>query len=262
MKAVRSTKLREVLLGAGAVMALWMFERAFPLRSPTQPYVRRQVRNLLVAATAAASLALIERPVVAPLAAKVSRRHLGLLGTCKLAPGIRTAMALVLMDYTLFVWHYLTHRLPFLWKFHLPHHVDLDMDASTALRFHFGELALSTVWRAGQVRLIGVTPRDLKLWQTLTTISILFHHSNLRLPQRLDSLLSVFIVTPRVHDVHHSRVDGETNSNWSSGLRVWDWLHGTRGLQRTSDRLGVDGFDKDEQVTLAKLMRMPWTHRS
>jgi hypothetical protein len=87
-----------------------------------------------------------------------------------------------MMDYTLYLWHVLTHRVPFLWRFHAVHHIDLDLDASTALRFHFGELAVSVLYRAAQVVLIGVDTEALTCWQMFLSLSILFHHSNLRLP--------------------------------------------------------------------------------
>ncbi|MPZ76456.1 MAG: hypothetical protein GEU77_08020 [Deltaproteobacteria bacterium] len=80
---------------------------------------------------------------------------------------LEVPLAVLLLDYTLYLWHVLMHRLTWLWRFHLPHHVDLDLDASTALRFHFSELVVSVVWRAGQVTLIGVSPLSLSVWQTL-----------------------------------------------------------------------------------------------
>lgn len=251
--------MTSLLRGLGAAVglsSLIFLQKKRPLRQPTQPFTRRLLRNLVMAASAGLTVATVERPVVKPLAAKVKRQRLGLLGKLSLPPPLETAVAVLLMDYTLFVWHYLTHRVPWLWRFHLPHHVDLDMDSSTALRFHFGELALSTLWRAAQVRLIGVSPEALGRWQGLTTASILFHHANLRLPRKLDGWLSAVVVTPRMHDVHHSRVPEEMNGNWSSGLSLWDRLHGTLNTKRT-DAIGVPTFDREAQVTLGKILILP-----
>ncbi|MCE3240968.1 MAG: fatty acid hydroxylase [Deltaproteobacteria bacterium] len=94
---------------------------------------------------------------------------------------LEAPLAVALMDYTLYLWHVLMHRSSWLWRLHLPHHVDLDLDASTALRFHFSELVVSIAWRAGQVVLIGVSPRAYSAWQKLLMFSILFHHSNVEL---------------------------------------------------------------------------------
>ena len=211
--------------------------------------------------TAGATVVICENPMVAPLAKRVKSQRLGLLGSLSLPNWLETAAAVVLMDYTLFLWHYLNHRTPLLWRFHLPHHVDLDMDASTAFRFHFGELALSTLWRAAQIRLIGTSLGALSLWQQLTSLSILFHHANLRLPERLDAALSLLIVTPRMHDVHHSRRHEERNSNWSSGLSIWDRLHGTFRSPRAllSQGVGVPPFDQPNQVTIGKVLTLPFT---
>lgn len=95
---------------------------------------------------------------------------------------IKIACALLAMDYTFYAWHVMTHRLPFLWRFHLVHHVDLDLDASTALRLQFGELTAGIPWQAAQVVVIGLDLRTYSTWQTAFLISILFHHSAVRLP--------------------------------------------------------------------------------
>jgi hypothetical protein len=164
------------------------------------------------------------------------------------------------MDYTLYLWHVLMHRDPWLWRFHLPHHVDLDMDASTALRFHFSELILSVPWRAGQILLIGVTPFSLSLWQTLLMLSILFHHSNVKLSRKTEKWLGRLIVTPGMHGIHHSMIERETNSNWSSGLTVWDCLHGTlrEEIPQQEIIVGVPAYRTSKDVTLPKILAMPF----
>ena len=92
---------------------------------------------------------------------------------------LETVLAVVLLDYTLYLWHVLTHKMPFLWRFHKIHHADLDLTAATAIRFHFGEISISVLFRAGQILLIGVSPKALKIWQNLLFLSIFFHHSNI-----------------------------------------------------------------------------------
>jgi sterol desaturase/sphingolipid hydroxylase (fatty acid hydroxylase superfamily) len=138
--------------------------------------------------------------------------------------------------------------------------VDLDLDASTALRFHFAEIALSVPWRAGQVAVIGVSPRALALWQKLTLAEIVFHHSNLDLSPGVDRWLSWFVVTPRLHGIHHSIREDEQNSNWSSGLTVWDWLHGTlrRDVPQGRIVIGDPGYRDPVEVTLPDVVAMPF----
>jgi sterol desaturase/sphingolipid hydroxylase (fatty acid hydroxylase superfamily) len=173
---------------------------------------------------------------------------------------LEVPLAVALMDYTLYVWHVLVHKVPFLWRFHQPHHVDLDMDASTALRFHFGEMVLSVPWRAAQVLVIGASPLALSVWQTATLVEILFHHSNVELPVSLERWLCRLIVTPRMHGIHHSIVPEETGSNWSSGLTVWDWLHGTLQLDVAEDEIviGVPAYRQPNEVTLPNVLTMPF----
>lgn len=245
---------------AGVFGALLALELKRPLRKSVEPKLRRNVRNLVVAAAGALALRLAEQPVALPLSHWVERHQWGLLQVAQMPLWLEVLAAVLLMDYTLYWWHVATHRIPWLWRFHAVHHVDLDMDASTALRFHFGELVQSVGWRAVQVVLIGVTPLSLSIWQTALFASILFHHSNLRLPPALERRLNRYIVTPRMHGIHHSTVPEETDSNWSSGFTLWDRLHGTLKLDIPQERItiGVAEYRNPAEVTLPKIIAMPF----
>jgi len=248
-----------LIIGAFGVL-LWL-ERRRPLRRHAiEPKFKREARNLAVAAVGAGALLLIERPAILLLAQFVEAHRWGLLKRLRLPSWLEVALAIVLLDYTLYVWHYLTHRVPFLWRFHVAHHVDLDLDASTALRFHFGELALSVPWRAAQVIVIGVSPMSYLAWQVFVFPSIIFHHSNLELPIGLERWLNRLIVTPRMHGIHHSIIEEETNSNWSSGLSVWDWMHGTLKLNVPQDEItiGVPAYRDPEEVRLTEVLVLPF----
>jgi sterol desaturase/sphingolipid hydroxylase (fatty acid hydroxylase superfamily) len=246
-----------VLCAFGAL--LWL-ERRRPLRREVEPALNHDARNLAVAAIAALSLQLAERPVIQPLSKLSERRRWGLLKQLPLPAWVETTLAVILMDYTLYLWHVLTHRVPWLWRFHVVHHADLDLDASTALRFHFGELVISIAWRAAQVALIGVSPRALDMWQTALLLSILFHHSNVRLPIETERWLNRLIVTPRMHGIHHSLVREETDANWSSGLTVWDRLHGTLKLNVPQGEIiiGVPAYREPSELKLEKILLMPF----
>jgi sterol desaturase/sphingolipid hydroxylase (fatty acid hydroxylase superfamily) len=240
-------------------LLLWL-ERRRPLRRAVEPKLRRRARNFSVAALSAAALQVTERPLIALLVAHVERRRWGLLKQRSMPRWLEASLAVVLMDYTLYLWHVLMHRSPWLWRLHLPHHADLDLDASTALRFHFSELGVSVVWRAGQVALIGVSPRAYSAWQKLLMCSILFHHANVELPIELERWLSRIIVTPRLHGIHHSIIREETDSNWSSGLTLWDWLHGTLkvNVPQQAITIGVPAYRQSEEVSLPKIIAMPF----
>lgn len=244
----------------GVLAGLVILEHRRPLRSEKESKPRRNARNLAVAALAAATLHFAESPILYPLAKRVQQRRWGLLNWLRLPQALGLVAGVLLLDYTHYIQHVLHHRVPLLWRFHAVHHVDLDLDASTALRFHFGEIAISVPYRVTQVLLIGADPQTLLAWQTLTLFSILFHHSNIRLRQSAENRLVRVIVTPRMHGIHHSNEPQNQNSNWSGGLTIWDALHGTLNLGAPQDEtdIGVRGFERPDQVTLPKILIQPF----
>ena len=253
VEAKRSAWRGTVVTAAAFGLLLWLEHRR-SLRNPVESKGRRVARNLAVAGVSAAVLSIAERPVSVPLARLVERRRYGLTQNMRLPRWLETALGILLLDYTLYVWHVLEHKVPALWRYHAVHHVDLDLDASTALRFHFGELAASVPWRAAQIVLIGVTPRTLALYQRLLMVSIMFHHSNVRIPVRLEKLLGRIVMTPRLHGIHHSVIDKEVNSNWSSGLTIWDRIHHTLRPEATRDdvTIGLAEYRDPAELTLPK----------
>lgn len=244
----------------GAFLLLNWLERRRPLRRHVEPKLRRGARNLALGAGSAVFLQLAEMPAILTLCQAVEDRRWGILQVFRLPAWLEIAAALILMDYTFYLWHVLMHRVPLLWRFHVVHHADLDLDSSTALRFHFGEEMLSVPWRAAQVALIGLTPLTFSIWQGVFVVMILFHHSEVELPIRWERLLNRFIVTPRMHGIHHSIVREETDSNWSSGLTLWDHLHGTLRLNvpQRDISIGVPAWRDPDAVTLSKIVRMPF----
>lgn len=253
-------RLAPALAVAGCIAALLWAERRRPLRPRVEPGAARIARNVAIGALTAAEVALVERPLIDALVRSVERRRLGVLPRLRLPRPIETALAVLLLDYTLYVWHILLHRVPLLWRFHLTHHIDLDLDASTALRFHTGEFLASIPWRAAQIATIGVAPRALALWRTLTAIEVAFHHSNLRLPLGIERVLARLIVTPRLHGIHHSIVADERDSNFASGLTLWDALHRTlrSDVSQRSITIGVPPYREARQVTLLKSLAVPF----
>jgi sterol desaturase/sphingolipid hydroxylase (fatty acid hydroxylase superfamily) len=246
--------------GLGLLLGLLLLERRRPLRVEKESKLRRVQRNLAVAALSAITIHFVESPVLTPLAEMVKKKRWGLLKQGRLPRIVETLAALVLLDYTLYVQHVLHHRVPLLWRFHAVHHADLDLDASTALRFHFGEIAVSVPYRIAQVLLIGVDPESLIVWQTFLLLSIMFHHSNLRIAKAIENRLVRVIVTPRMHGIHHSNSPENQNSNWSGGFTIWDAVHGTLnvGVPLEQVEIGVSGFDRPEQVTLPKILMQPF----
>jgi sterol desaturase/sphingolipid hydroxylase (fatty acid hydroxylase superfamily) len=241
---------------------LWREWRT-PARREVESKAVRNVRNLAIAGLAGAAVQLAEMPVALRLSRWAEQGQWGLLKWLDLPVWLEVALAVLALDYTLYLWHVLTHRVPLLWRFHQPHHIDLDMDASTALRFHFGEICLSVGWRAAQIAVIGVSPLAFSIWQTGLFVSIVFHHSNVRLDPATERRLSRWLVTPRMHEIHHSNIEDEANSNWSSGLSIWDRLHGTQRLDvpREVITIGVPAYAEPADVSLGRTLQMPFVEQ-
>jgi len=248
------------ILTVGTFAVLYVCERRRPLRKQVENPGTEIVRNLAIASASGLALNFLEKPVAEKLTRFVERQPFGLLKIFTLPPFLETLFAVLLLDYTLYWWHVLTHKSKFLWRFHQIHHADLDLTASTAVRFHFGEISLSVLFRAGQILLIGVTPRAYRIWQTALFISVFFHHSNFKLSKKFENKLQKFIVTPRLHGIHHSDVESERDSNWSSGLTIWDHLHGTFRNDVSQDEItiGVKEFSKASDVSLMKMLTEPF----
>lgn len=235
-------------------------ERIAPLRRTVEPKLRRVTRNLSLGGVSLAIMTLLQAPLLQPVASWIVRNRIGLLQVIHWPRWIETILAIVLLDYTLWWWHWASHRVPFFWRFHLVHHIDRDLDASTALRFHFGELALSIPVRAAQMVIIGVDPHQLWLWQAILFASLLFHHANVRLPLRVERVLVRFIVTPRMHGIHHSDQLNETNTNWSSLISWWDYLHRTilLNVPQHEVTIGVPAYSEASEVTIGRMLILPF----
>lgn len=229
------------LLAIGYLASLLWLERRRPLRRPALSSAARLGDNIGIGIGAALVSSAIEGPLTNRLAGVVERARIGVVPRLRLDPFGERLAALLLLDYTLYLWHVLLHRMPVLWKWHRVHHADLDLDVSTAARFHAAEMAWSLPWRAAQVLLIGVGPATLDLWRRLTLAEVLFHHANLRLPHALEAVLGRVVMTPRLHGIHHSDVQAHQQANLSSGLAIWDLLHGTamRDVPQASITIGL-----------------------
>jgi sterol desaturase/sphingolipid hydroxylase (fatty acid hydroxylase superfamily) len=229
---------------AGLFVLLFLFERALPLRRSTSSLVARLVVNLGLTALSFATAALVVRPAVAAALTRDAGTPVGLVHLLPMPPPARAVLGFLLLDLAFYYWHLANHLVPVLWRFHNVHHLDPDLDVTTGFRFHAGEVALSAAFRLVQVTLIGVGPATLAVYEAAFQLNTLFHHSNVRLPLRLERLLNLLLVTPRMHGIHHSQVRDEANSNFSVVLPWWDHLHRTLRLNVPQRRLviGVPGY--------------------
>lgn len=242
--------------GIALIGGLWLAERARPLRRQTQDTATRQVRNIALGAGTMLVVTAVEMPLLERLAK--NNRH-GLVQAIPLPRPLQIALGVAAMDYAYYWWHIATHKVPFLWRFHRVHHIDPGMDMTTALRFHAVDMLVSLPFRVAQVVLSGADPTILTAHRRFFDASVLFHHSNLRLPGQWDERLSLVFTTPKMHGVHHSKVPKEMDSNWTSGLSLWDRLHGTlRRKPQDSIDIGVADRSSLADLSLGNSLTAPF----
>ena len=220
----------------------------------------RIFRNLILAAPALILLRLLMIPMPYFAAIWAHKHGVGLVNWLHFPFWPGAIAGFLMFDYAYYWWHVGTHRIPFLWRFHNVHHTDLDMDVSTAARFHFAEIAFSVVYRVAIVLIVGIAPLVYLFYEMIFELETQFHHSNWRLPRRVESLLNTIIVTPRMHGIHHSIVQAETNSNWGSVFCWWDRLHRSHRMDiaQSDITIGVPAYRDEKELTLGDLWKMPF----
>jgi sterol desaturase/sphingolipid hydroxylase (fatty acid hydroxylase superfamily) len=241
-------------------LGLFALERVRPLRNPTRALLPRLWVNGVVSALAMVTAGLAVRPVAVTLLGWAAAERFGLIAALSLPGLVGWVAAFLLLDVSFYYWHRANHAWPLLWRFHNVHHVDPDLDVSTALRFHFGEVALSAGFRAVQVLLMGPPAAAYVSYEFMFQANTLFHHSNVRLPLGLERTLNRLLVTPRMHGIHHSQVKGETNSNYSVVFPWWDRLHRSLvlGIRQNDISIGVPGYARPEDNRLPTLAALPF----
>ncbi len=237
-------------------IVLFGWERMAPLRRWSRPLASRLWVNLLISALAVATAAIVVAPAMTIALERISGQHFSLLFWLDLPAVLEFAAGFLLMDLTFYYWHRANHMFAFLWRFHNVHHIDPDLDVSTALRFHFFEIALSSGFRVIQIAAIGVSPLTVAIYELVFQSNTLFQHSNVRLPIGAERLLNRIFVTPRMHGIHHSEVRRENTSNFSVVFTWWDWLHQTLRLNVPQALIvvGIPAYSTDSNAVGAALV--------
>lgn len=251
--------LATVLLVTGFALLI-AAENIRPLRARKKPRVGRYFTNTVLAILTVLAGAVAVRPVGMGVAYLSETRAFGVLNWLALPAWAKFAAGFLLMDLTFYYWHRLNHTVHFLWRFHSIHHIDPDLDVTTSMRFHFGEVLLSTFFRAGQVAAIGIAPVTYIVYETCFTMATLFHHSNVRMPLGMERQINRVLVTPRMHGIHHSVVRSELNSNYSVIFRWWDALNRSLVLNvpQSAISIGVGRFAGKRDNGILRLLLLPF----
>lgn len=185
----------------------------------------------------------------------------GLLNLLELPIVIEFLIAILIFDLTFYGFHILYHRVPLLWRFHKVHHSDISLNGSTAFRSHFGIYIFAALVQGLVVMpLFGITLIQLLLINTILVSIQIFHHSNISLPNNIDKLIRLIIVSPNMHRVHHSMAINELNTNFGNIFSFWDKLFKTYHEKKDIEKIqfGVKELDKSSYETFRGILMTPF----
>lgn len=259
IKAIFDTYGTPILIGLFIV--LFLTESKYRLRKRVQSRWKQVFINFVISLPAFALLRILLIPIMVWLAVQNQSWHAGMNYWFAAPVIIKAIISFLLLDYSNYIWHILLHKLPILWRFHLVHHTDLDLDLTTAFRFHFGEIIGSIFFRGAAVILIGVSPVTVLIYEIIFEAATQFHHSNTKLPLGFEKVLNYLIVTPRMHGIHHSIIKRETDSNYAVIFSFWDRIHRTVRLNIPQSEIitGVPAYSDESELTVGKLLGLPFT---
>jgi len=253
----------KTLVAAAFLVVLWTAEGFLPFFPEFPGRIRDRIghdlRNLTLGLGNALLVALLFGGLFVVQESWADGAGFGLLRVLDLPVWLQLVVAVLFFDLWMYAWHRANHRIGFLWRFHRMHHSDPALDASTGVRFHPGELILSSVARLAILPLLGMSLWHLAVYEAILLPVVLFHHSNVRFPRWMDLGLLAVIVTPAMHRVHHSRLQPETDSNYGSIFPWWDRLFRSFRLRQdpSTIEIGLDGLSDGRWQSIGGLLRTP-----
>ncbi len=238
-------------------------ELLFPRRTLRTGKAVRWLSNLGVVAVDTLMVRLLF-PVLGVGVAVAAQAHgWGLLNVLALPTWLSVPIGVLVLDLVVYLQHAMFHTMPLLWRLHMMHHADLDIDVSTGLRFHPIEIAISMVIKMTVIAALGPSAFTVILFEVILNGTAMFNHGNLRLPLALDRAFRLLVVTPDMHRVHHSVAIRETNSNFGFNFPWWDRLFGTYRAQPAMGHeqmvIGLAQFRDSRKNTLGHMLVMPFT---
>lgn len=260
MNSIYTSTTYQSILFVVLIVVLFILEQFFSLRKNRNSLIPRLIVNVSLSLLSFAIVFYAVFPAQEITLGWTSNTNFGLLHLLELPLIIEGIIAFLLMDLAFYYWHLLNHTIPLLWRFHNVHHIDPDLDVSTAFRFHFGEIGLSTLFRIIQISIIGVSPFVFLIYELCFTANTILQHSNIKLPIKFERVLNKIFVTPRMHGIHHSQTMNETNSNYSTVFSWWDKIHKTIRLNIPQDKIviGIPAYPKSEDNNLLNVLFLPF----
>jgi len=243
-----------------AAMALWEWRaprRALAIgRSPRWP------GNLGILAIDIVAVRLLVPTAAVGVALLASDRGWGLLNLIGVSSWAAILIGAVVLDLVIYIQHVVFHHVPMLWRLHRMHHADLDIDVTTGVRFHPLEILLSLAIKMAAVAVLGVPAVAVLIFEVLLNATSMFNHSNVALPPWIEPIVRWIVVTPQMHQIHHSIERAETDSNFGFNLPWWDRLFGTyrakpaAGVQNVV--IGLPIFRDITELAIVRLLTQPF----
>ncbi len=258
---------REIVIRLGAyagVFALMaLLEAMAPRRRLRTPKAARWLSNISVTFLGAALVRLAFPVTAVAFAAAVEARGWGLFNNVPLPTLLETVLAVIALDLVIYVQHVVFHLRPLLWRLHMMHHADLDIDVTTGARFHPLEILLSMVVKLCFIAVLGASPAAVVAFEVILNAMAMFNHSNFALPLALDGPMRSVLVTPDMHRVHHSVIIKEMNSNYGFNLSLWDRLFRTYRPQPLKGHeamtIGLANYREPGHLMLPHILALPFT---
>lgn len=245
-----------------AGLGLWLACESWrPFRVPVQPRVRHYSMNLSIAGGNTLILSLLFGSFLLAWSNQIEHSQIGLFNLLGLGVMANGIASLVVLDLLFYGVHRANHSLALLWRFHRAHHSDLDLDVTTASRFHPGEVLISTVIKIVAIWTLGISVIGLVGFEIGLLAAAQFQHSNLRIPEPYETAVRWIFVTPNMHRIHHSTVHLEHNSNFSTIFSLWDRLFVTYYMKVRQEgiRIGLLEYQDFQAVTLLRTLWLPFT---
>ena len=256
-----NTALIRLVTFLGGLLFFLFLEYLGPYRDPTVAKAKRVMTNISLALINSAILTILFAAGTNNEAMYVTEHRSGLLNMVELPLWANVALTVLFMDFSIYVWHMLNHKVPLFWRFHRVHHSDINMDVSTASRFHIGELSISAIIKLGLIYFLGSDVSGVIIFESLLVLTAQFQHSSLRVPKSFENVFWTLFVPPSMHRIHHSVKVFERDTNYGTILSVWDRLLGTlvRDVSQETIVIGVGPYREPDKLGLPTLLLMPFT---
>jgi sterol desaturase/sphingolipid hydroxylase (fatty acid hydroxylase superfamily) len=246
----------------GGLLFFWIIEGAIPLVQ--LHFKKTRVRH---AATnfGLTFIHLIIHTFLAIIIIKISdwsgANHFGIINWTSAGVPATILLTILIVDFFGgWLVHLVEHKVKFLWRFHVIHHADNNVDVTSGLRHHPVESVIRGIFFFIGIAVSGAPMYAVMIYQTFLVFYTAFEHANICLPKWLDNGLSYILVSPNMHKVHHHWKQPFTDSNYGAIFSIWDRLLGTfKKLSPAEIRYGIDKDypnEKDEDILL--LLKKPF----